>query len=312
MNEIDLAGVDLNLLVLFQTVLEERHVGRAAHRLHLSPSAISHGLKRLRLLLNDPLFLKHPKGVAPTERAESLREPVDRILAQIRQVVATSEPFDAARSQRTFTIGAPDAIAAVVVPAALAEVRGEAPGVRLRVRDLEPTHTLDALDGRSIDVALHPLEPVPARFEALDLYEEDFVIAARSGHAIGRKPSLDRYCAAEHLLVSRGRADRGFVDDLLEAEGRSRRIVLVVPSFMWALAALRDSDLIGTLPRTLVRSHGTRFGIRVVEPPMPIGRSVIRAVTPKAAMTDAGIAWLMHLLRTVARDFAAPHRRRSR
>src|SRR5918997_6391986 len=105
LKETDLSRVDLNLLVLFATVLEERHVGRAAARLNLSPSAVSHGLGRLRRLLKDPLFLRTPKGVVPTARATELAEPIAEILARVRNVVATAEPFDPATSTRRFTIG---------------------------------------------------------------------------------------------------------------------------------------------------------------------------------------------------------------
>src|ERR671917_250088 len=88
LKETDLSRVDLNLLVLFATVLEERHVGRAAARLNLSPSAVSHGLGRLRRLLRDPLFLRHPKGVVPTARADALAAPVGDVLARVRAVLA--------------------------------------------------------------------------------------------------------------------------------------------------------------------------------------------------------------------------------
>src|SRR5215203_6089232 len=102
MNEIDLSRADLNLLVLFEVVFDERHVGRAGERLNLSPSAVSHGLGRLRRLLNDPLFLKTPKGVVPTARALALAEPVADLLARARGVLSSAEPFDAARSTRRF------------------------------------------------------------------------------------------------------------------------------------------------------------------------------------------------------------------
>src|SRR5690349_15229221 len=100
LNQIDLSRADLNLLVLFEAVLQEAHVGRAAERLNLSPSAVSHGLRRLRVLLNDPLFLKHPKGVVPTARADALAEPILDILARARVVVGGAEQFDPVRSQR--------------------------------------------------------------------------------------------------------------------------------------------------------------------------------------------------------------------
>src|SRR5919108_3706595 len=100
LNETDLSRTDLNLLVLFEVVLEERHVGRAAEKLNLSPSAVSHGLTRLRRVLNDPLFLRTPKGVVPTARALELAAPIADLLARARHVIATAQPFDPATSAR--------------------------------------------------------------------------------------------------------------------------------------------------------------------------------------------------------------------
>src|SRR5215468_5994345 len=113
LNQISLSRVDLNLLVLFHTVLEEGHVARAAGRLNLTPSAVSHSLGRLRYLLNDPLFLRTPKGVVPTARALELGEPVADILARVRGVVGGAERFEARTSTRRFVIGSPDGVSAV-------------------------------------------------------------------------------------------------------------------------------------------------------------------------------------------------------
>src|SRR5262245_58319703 len=107
LNEINLARADLNLLVLFEAVFRERRVARTAERLNLTPSAVSHGLSRLRLRLNDPLFLRTPRGVVPTVRAVELAAPIADILARSRNVLATAEPFDPATSKRRFVIGAP-------------------------------------------------------------------------------------------------------------------------------------------------------------------------------------------------------------
>src|SRR5579885_1035143 len=123
LNRIDLSRADLNLLVLFEAVLEERHVGRAAERLNLTPSAVSHGLGRLRQLLNDPLFLRTPKGVVPTARATEIAAPVAEVLASVRSVMATAAPFDPSTSTRRFTIGAPDGVSAVVLRPLLAGPR---------------------------------------------------------------------------------------------------------------------------------------------------------------------------------------------
>src|SRR5262245_14872338 len=112
LNQIPLSRIDLNLLVVFRAVLEEGHVARAAGRLNLTPSAVSHALGRLRHLLNDPLFLRTPKGVVPTARALELGGPVADILARVGRVMASAVPFDPTRSARRFVIGAPDAVMA--------------------------------------------------------------------------------------------------------------------------------------------------------------------------------------------------------
>src|SRR3954469_17103581 len=98
LNDIDLSRIDLNLLSLFEVVYRERHVGRAGARLNLSPSAVSHGLGRLRQLFHDPLFVRHPKGVVPTERAEAIAAPIAEILRQVRSVIEGAEPFEPARA----------------------------------------------------------------------------------------------------------------------------------------------------------------------------------------------------------------------
>src|SRR5215475_898215 len=139
LNQIDLGRADLNLLVLFEVVLRERHVGRAADRLNLTPSAISHGLGRLRRLLNDPLFLRTPKGVVPTARAQELAVPIAEVLARVRSIVATAAPFDPATSTRRFAIGAPDGISAVVLRPLLADLGHVAPRIDIGLRQILPS-----------------------------------------------------------------------------------------------------------------------------------------------------------------------------
>jgi DNA-binding transcriptional LysR family regulator len=174
--QIDLSRVDLNLLVLFEVVIEERHVGRAAERLNLSRSAVSHGIGRLRRLLNDPVFMRTPKGVVPTARALELAERIADLLEQARGVISTAEPFDPATSSRRFTIGAPDGVSAVVLPPLLEAVRQSAPGLDIALRQLSPTAgettierawraTFAELEERVIDVAIVPVDEIPSRFQ---------------------------------------------------------------------------------------------------------------------------------------------------
>ena len=226
LNKIDLSRTDLNLLVLFEVVLEERNVGRAAAKLNLSPSAVSHGLGRLRRLLNDPLFLRTPKGVVPTARAMELAEQIAEVLARVRNVVATAGPFDPATSTRRFTIGAPDGVSAVLLPPLLAELKRAAPSVAISVRQLLPApgeaspdrawrNVFAELEDSALDIAVIPSGNVPARFHLRSLYEEDFVIAIRDGHPFADDPTLERYCEMQHLVVSLTGDTTGFVDAIL-------------------------------------------------------------------------------------------------
>lgn len=307
MNESNLARADLNLLVLFQVVLQEGHVTRAARRLRVTPSAVSHGLKRLRLVLNDPLFLRTPKGVTPTARALELAEPIADILARIDGVFASAEPFDATSSARRFTIGAPDDVSAVFLPPLLEKLRRMAPSVDIGVRLLLPPRAgqplarawdavLDELEARTLDIAIAPLPQVPARFVARTLYEEDFVVTMRKGHPFVRRPTLSRYCELEHLVVSLTGDPHGLIDDLLAEKKLRRRVALTVPNFMQALAHVAKTDLVAALPRRLVATYAAEFRLTSTELPIRRKPDPIRVVATEAALMDAGVAWLFDLL----------------
>ena len=314
LNSAQLMRIDLNLLVLFITVLEEQHVARAAKRLNLTPSAVSHGLARLRHLLNDRLFLKNPKGVSPTERALQLKEPVTEILARVDTVISSAVPFDPLTARRRFTIGAPDALLAVFLVQLMDQLSKVAPGIDIRSRQLMPQTgrpmdqgwplTLAELDSHALDIAIMPVGIIPPRYIQRTVFAEDFVVAMRRRHAFGRDPSLENYCAMRHLLVSVIGDDRGVIDAALAKEGLSRRVVLTVPNFMIALATIAESDIIATLPRRLVQRHAKRFGLQLREIPLRSPRKPddIGVVSTKAAMADAGVAWLFE---TVARGLSA-------
>ncbi|CAN7267633.1 LysR family transcriptional regulator [Devosia sp. LjRoot16] len=302
LHEIDLSRIDLNLLVLFEVVLDELNVGRAALRLNLSPSAVSHGLGRLRSQLNDPLFLKTPKGVVATERALALAEPVADILARVRRVMATAEPFDPLTSRRRFIIGSPDGSAIVPLPMLLADLAAKGPGIDIGTRQLMPDPAqlrpwdpvFEELDARRVDIAAVTFGEVPSRFVARTLYTDEFVVVARKGHPFLAEPTLDAYCAANHVVVS-GRADpASYTGEVLASLGRSRRVQLTVPLFVVALATIAESDLIGSMPKRLVASLSDRFGLASAPLPFDHGRpSQVSLVVPRVALMDAGLAWLV-------------------
>lgn len=313
LNPAHLARIDLNLLVLFHVVYEERHVARAAERLSLTPSAVSHGLGRLRRLLNDPLFLRTPKGVVPSARATELAEPVAEIITKAGAVIDSAEPFNAARSQRRFAIGAPDAISAVLLTHLLDLLERRAPGVDIGLVQLLPQHrgqptsqvwqhTLTALESRSLDIVILPIDEIPPRFVSHKLFEENFVVTMRKGHPFARSPNLKRFCNMRHLLVSLTGDPHGVVDLALAQQGLRRRVVLTVPSFMMALSTLAQTDLLGTLPQHMVAQCARQFGLVTVDLPLLRRRDPVCVVATKAAMMDAGIAWLFSLIKEIPWD----------
>jgi DNA-binding transcriptional LysR family regulator len=316
-NQIDLSKADLNLLVLFEAVFEERHLGRAAERLHLTPSAVSHGVGRLRQLLHDPLFLKVPKGVVPTDRATQLAAPIADVLARVRGVIANAAPFEPSHARRRFTVGAPDGASAVFLLPLLDAVRAQGPGIDIGVRQLLPVAgetSVDRiwrlawsdLDSRAADIVVLPTDMVPLRFSEHVLYEEDFVLVMRRGHAFLAHPTMHGYCEQAHLVVSMGADPHGFVDDVLARQQLARRVVLTVPSFMAALAIVAETDLLCAVPRHFAATHAARFELAVVDPPMRFGESRISAVLPQAAGMDMGVVWLLQLLKQVTRSGRHP------
>ena len=311
LNQIELSRTDLNLLVLFEVVLKHRHVGRAAQQLNISASAVSHGLRRLRRMLNDPLFLRTPKGVVPTARAMELAEPIGDILARARSVVAGAKRFEPDTSTRRFIIGSPDGVTAVFLPPLLVSLHRLAPRVDIGMRELLPIatarsaaqaweRTLVDLDARAMDVAVLPIRDVPPRFSARVLFKDDFVIAVRDGHPFAAKPSLERFCALPHLLVSLTGDAFGFVDQALARQGLSRRVALTVPNFMMALAMVAETDLLAALPRQVAARHARRFRVRSVAPPIALPGFEICSIAPKVALLDEAVAWLVDRLQEAA------------
>jgi DNA-binding transcriptional LysR family regulator len=300
-----LASADLNLLVVFDAVFAERNVGRAARRLAVTPSAVSHGLGRLRTLFADPLFVRNPSGVVPTDRAHLLAAPIADILARTERVLSSVEPFDPATAVRRFVIGAPDG--ANVVSPLLAVLAKRAPRIDLGIRQILPVPgepsperawqaAFDELSARTLDIAVVPTSSVPLSFETRELYAEDFVVVLRRGHPFAKRLTLARYCQANHLVVSMSADTQGFVDDALRKLKRSRRVALTVPSFLAGLALCAETDLISAMPRRFVAQYGPRFAIVAREAPLALPKFRIFAVAPRAALMEAGLRWLFDQL----------------
>ncbi|MFN5995982.1 MAG: LysR family transcriptional regulator [Paracoccaceae bacterium] len=310
LNQIDLSRTDLNLLVLFETVLAKGNVGLAAAALNLSPSAVSHGLGRLRRLLNDPLFLRTPRGVTPTERALELAPRIAEILQGVRAVLGAAEPFDPATSTRRFRIGTPDSAMAVHGPLLVKEIQREAPGIAVSLLHVLPSfrvspgdspfaHVLAQLDDRSLDLAVIPDlagMPLPARFLASPLGGDRLVAVCRPDHPFARAPSLETYCAARHVFMSLTGDMTGVIDRMLDQLGYQRVVVASVPNAMLALLMAASTGLLAGVPSSLAEGQAARFGLVATPLPFELTVTPLVAIVTRAAHEDAGIAWLQGLV----------------
>jgi DNA-binding transcriptional LysR family regulator len=267
----ELRRLDLTLLLVFLGLLRHRKAIDVAHELGLTQSAISQALKRLRDVFADDLFLRRPHGMEPTAVALALEAPVASAVEALRAALGGARRFDPEVATGIVRIAAFDAEQAVIVPALSARLRSLAPGVRLSVLPFGRTAAVDALcDGR-VDVALGYLWDLPDVISAAKLYEESYLVAGTEKN-IPRAPrfSLAAYCACNHILVSPAGDLRGVVDARLEALGRSRRIMLGLPSFLPALAAAAASDALVTLPSRIAGSFANGFGLVTAKPPLDL------------------------------------------
>lgn len=296
-----LRAVDLNLLVILEALLRERHLSRAAERLHMSQPAVSHALARLRYLLNDPLLLRGKGGFQPTARALELARPLADALQSVRSVLG-SAVFDAGSAQRVFRVAMSDYGAALVLPDLLPRLRREAPGVDLVISYASRQAMLSGLQDGELDLALGVFAQRPAQLLSETLFEEKFVCALdAAAMAPGAALTLDAYLARAHMLVASN--DGGMaaeVDAALAALGRARRIAVRLPHWSVAPALLRGTDLVLTVAQRALQQAGAQ-GLAVHAPPFAIAPFAFEMVRHQRTEGDAGIAWLRAAIAAAAR-----------
>jgi DNA-binding transcriptional LysR family regulator len=257
---------DLNLLIVFDAVMQDRSVTRAGNRIGLSQPAMSHALNRLRYMLKDELFIRTPEGMVPTPRAELLAQPLRNALSEM-QLALEPAAFDPASSDRRFLLTVNNYSAVVIVPPLVAAVSAAAPAVRL---DLRPSGTLDVveqLDRGDLDLTLGSTGSPGERFNAAPLLEDAFVMVMRRGHpASRRKLSPAAFAALPHLEISSSREDTGFIDRWLGERRLARRIGLRAP-YLSAAPILVQSDLVATLSRRIAQEFVRNHPLQICMPP---------------------------------------------
>ena len=276
---LNLRTFDLNLLKVFDVVMSERNLTRAAHHLALTQPAVSNALRRLREALGDELLVRKGRGLEPTARGLELW-PAVRDALQTLQLSLSPSVFEPATATTAFVLTMADATAAELMPGLVAVITREAPGVTLRVVPLTTRDPRRLLDEEEADLAIGHfpavLADLTARAQAGEnvsflhhrLFAGDYVCVMRKDHPLAKgKLTLDRYCAARHMLVSFSGRAFGFIDEALTLLHRTRPVVLTVNQFFTAGRVVANSDLLTVLPRHFVNVTG--FEDRLVQRELP-------------------------------------------
>jgi len=276
---VKLGAIDLNLLVVFDAVMQERNVTRAGERLGLSQPAMSHALTRLRHMVKDDLFIRSPKGMLPTPRAEQLALPVRQALDGLQHSLEPAQ-FDPSKATRTFRVAVDNYAAVVLVGPLAARVIRNAPGVTI---DFRPSGTLnlpDLLDRAEIDLAIGSFTAQVERFSRQPLLQDDFVAVLRRGHpaTVTRELSIEKFAVLPHLEISSVHHATDFIDQALARRKLRRRVALRAP-FISAVRILGSSDMVSIFPR------------RIAEELVRYRPLVIRALSHASPAIETAMIW---------------------
>ncbi|MFK7966206.1 MAG: LysR family transcriptional regulator [Burkholderiaceae bacterium] len=306
-----LRTLDLNLLKVFNEVMSERSLTKAAQKLAMTQPAVSNAIGRLREALGDDLVVRSGYGVQPTARATALWPVVREALTSLEQVISPGE-FDPAQATHSFRLAMADATATAIVPALVSIIEQEAPGVSLRILPLTTRDPRQLLESGRADVAigyfpvagpairLHSMQDDAAdQFGVAPLYQGPYVCIMRKDHPLAgtARLTLDQFCSAHHLLVSFSGRPFGFADQSLAELGRKRRILLTVNQFFTAGLVVVKSDLLAVMPKHFIRSTGFEDQFAVRSLPFKMDLASIDAIWTDSAEAEPAHQWLIGALK---------------
>lgn len=262
---------DLNLLYIFDTLMRELSVSRAAKLLKMTQPAVSNALTRLRRDFGDDLLVRNGRGMSATPKAQAIQEDVAAILESSRALYDT-EDFDPHSVVARFTIATTDYFESVLLPRLLPLLGQSAPGITTIVRPTRAGLPKSDLESGQLDLAVAGFYgDLPEGFYQRTLFEESYSCLVRKGHPIvGNELTLEKFVKLEHILVSPQGDLRGAVDLALEAKGLSRRVVAGVANFHTPPAIIADSDYIVTIPTRLAAQFARLYSLNCFQPPIPV------------------------------------------
>jgi DNA-binding transcriptional LysR family regulator len=298
---VNLASIDLNRLLVLHAVLSERSVTRAAAVLHVTPSAVSNALARLRATFDDPLLVKSGRGLVLTPRATHLAPQLAEAVAAMARVVEDQSSFESARTTRTFTLACSDAEQISEVPRIAAAFARKLPHARLRVMSVDQLQAKGGLASGEVDVAIGPAHTPLPNVHSSDLYEEEGVLVVRKGHPqIRRRMSKEQFNTMRHIDILLALAGPGIghriVEEFLARHGLHRDIAISVASFAAAAAIAAQTDWVAGMPRRMAAVFLRQMPLTSIAMPVPAVKFRIQLLWHERTHQDAGARFFRALI----------------
>ncbi|MDP3534700.1 MAG: LysR family transcriptional regulator [Halomonas sp.] len=298
---------DLNLLLVFEALMRERHVTRAAEKLHLSQPALSHALKRLREALDDPLLVRTGNGLQPTPRALALLPVVQQALALLQAGLAPPESFTPATSTRRFTLATTDYFEEVMYPAFLSQLLTYAPEISFSIELITPDVLSDALEQRQVDmvVGLDSQSALPTGVIQTPWMDEALVcLAAADNDGVGEALTIEQFARQPHVeLADISGLLPSSIENCLAQHQLSRRVISKNLNYIAAARVVSLTDAIMTLPRQMAERFITMLPVRIVVPPQELPALNMTLIQHGLYANDPAIAWLTNELTAFAKRF---------
>ena len=299
----NIALVDLNLLVVFDAVMREKHVTRAAKRIGMTQPAVSNALNRLRYIAKDDLFVRSAVGVVPTSRALELGPPIRQAINLVENAFDPTS-FDPKNSTDEFNIAISNYTVSILFPQLAEILEKEAPNINVRSKQLGDVDLLKELEAANIDfvIAGQQLQE-KENFISHHLYDEDFVCVMRKGHPFAKKKqlSIKEFSQSKHLMVTTTGKAFGFVDYLLESKGLKRRVAMTVNQFLVAPAIIRQSDMVLTVSKRVAEKFRLER-VKVFPLPLLANPLCLRLIWHKRSDTNPGNQWIRNKIIDICKN----------
>lgn len=293
----DLKKADLNLLPVFDALMKTGSVTRAGQLIGLSQPSMSYALAKLRLQLDDPLFVRSGRTMLPTPHARDLAAPVAEVLETVRRRILAGSGFDAATAQREFSLCLTDIGGLVFLPRLLARLRAMAPGCTLRSQHLPAPVLSESLESGEVDLAIGYFPDLAGGLRSQKLYTREYVCAFRAGHpAMGDRITLKQYAAADHVLIRSPVRAHDAVERALSRQGLARRVALSVPHYTVVPPILEQTDLVATIPAEIGSIFARFANTRMLPLPLRIPGVTLRQYWHRRFEADPASAWLRGLV----------------